>query len=117
MSDLIRIEELELWTRIGVPAEERVKEQRVLVSCSVFLSTKEAAKTDDHHRSTDYAALIEGIRKLAMTERKTIERLAEDIAALCLEERNIEAAEVTVKKFPFPDVKEVSVTIERRKGK
>jgi 7,8-dihydroneopterin aldolase/epimerase/oxygenase len=115
MSDLIRIEELELRTHIGVPAEERAKEQRVLVSCSLILSTKEAAKTDDHHRSADYAALIEGIKKLAMTERKTIERLAEDIAALCLKERNIEAAEVTVQKFPFPDVKEVSVTIGRKR--
>ena len=51
------------------------------------------------------------IRALAKTERKTVEKLAEDIAAAVLRSRPLSS--VTVRKFPLPDAKGVSLTITR----
>ena len=43
MSDLIRIVDLEVRTRIGVPEEERVEPQRLLVSLEMEVTGVEAA--------------------------------------------------------------------------
>jgi len=111
MPDRIRITDLELWTRIGVPEDERMQEQRLLVSVCLQTDLRAAAKADAP--DIDYADLAAKIKVLAKTERKTVERLAEDIAALCLQGKNAESVEVTVTKFPPLGAKEVAVTIVR----
>lgn len=108
----ITITDLPLQTRIGVTEQERKTEQTVLVTVTFEADVSSVAATDDVTKGIDYAAVAESIRTLAATERKTVERLVEDIA-LALREFCLGKIRVTVKKFPFPNTASVSVTIER----
>jgi FolB domain-containing protein len=111
MNDCLSVSDLELWTRIGVSETERAHEQCVLASFSLVLN--EAMTNDDVPEGFDYALLSAGIRKLGQRERKTIERLAEDIAQYLLEESSAPQVRVCVRKFPPIGAKEVKVEIER----
>ncbi len=111
--DMITINEAECRTHIGVTEDERSREQRVTVSVSFLLNTREAARADDVAKTIDYEAALSLIRSLMQEERRTIERLAEDIAAALLRRFTPDAVEVTVRKFVLPETKDVSVTITR----
>lgn len=113
VTDTVTIEGLELWTRIGVPEDERKAEQRVLVTVEMTTETFAVAESDDVARGVDYFAVAEEIRALAAGERKTIERLAEDVSKVVLAHSAVEQVRVTVEKFPIPYVRSVSVSIER----
>ncbi|MFA6523332.1 MAG: dihydroneopterin aldolase [Candidatus Peribacteraceae bacterium] len=107
---------LTLTTHIGVTAGERREPQEILVSLSMENDSRTVAKADDPVAGVDYALLTEEIRKLAKIERKTIERLAEDIATSLLQASTTSWVSVTVtKKPPLEGVEEASVTIERRR--
>ena len=111
--DQLMISDLEVWTHIGVTEEERGGEQRLLVSMDLALDTRETAKNDDLKKSIDYASVAEAIRDLSKAERKTIERFAEDAAAMILKKFHPERVTVTVKKYAVPGSAFVSMTIER----
>ena len=113
--DTLEIVDLELSTRIGITEEERAKPQRILVNLSFTFDARETAKKDELEGTTDYAALVDAVKKEAATQRRTIERLAEDIATLVLSFPGIHAAKVTVTKYPLPSVREIRLTIERAK--
>lgn len=113
MSDRIAIDDLELWTRIGVTAAERAAEQRLLVSVEVETDTRAAAAADDLRRSVNYAEVAKGLRKLADGERRTIERLAEDAARVVLRTYRPASVTVTVTKFALPGARSVRVRITR----
>ena len=113
MTDVIAIDDLALWLRLGITEQERAAEQCVLVSVSMPVDYSKAGRTDDLADTIDYAAVAADIRALAKTERKTVEKLAEDIAAAVLRSRPLSSVTVTVRKFPLPDAKGVSLTITR----
>lgn len=114
MKDYLTITDLELWTNLGVSAEERRLEQRVLLSIELSLETQVAAKHDDIRQSVNYFDLAEDLRRtLAEKERKTIERLAEDVARLVLRKYKPAFVTVTVKKFALPGARSVNLTITR----
>jgi FolB domain-containing protein len=111
--DTIRIVDLELWTRLGVPESERAAPQRVRLTVEFPVDAPAVARIDDLSGSIDYEAVVRSIRALAGTERRTLERFAEDVAARVLREHGARSVRVTVRKFPLPGVREVSLTIER----
>lgn len=111
--DSLFVKDLELWTHIGVPKEERDSEQLLRVSVELFTDLSSVGRKDDLKKGIDYEAVVKDIRKLATTERKTIERLAEDIAAMILKKYKPFAVEVSVEKRPIPGMKSVSVTLGR----
>lgn len=115
-SDLLSLRDLEIWTRIGVEEQERVLPQKILVSVKLNVDVSPTVHVDSVDATIDYGAVCKTIQGLAATERHTIERLAEDIAALLLE-KYVEHVMVTVKKFPadLPALKEASVRITRKK--
>ncbi|MSR87047.1 dihydroneopterin aldolase [Candidatus Peribacteria bacterium] len=113
MSDLLTITDLELWTHIGVSSEERSSEQRLLVTVEMALNTKAAAKADDVTKSINYADVTEDLKKLALTERKTIERFAEDATQLILKKYKPKNVTITVKKFSIPGTRHASLTLLR----
>ena len=113
MQDVLAIIDVEIWTRIGVPKEERDTEQRLLVSVEMELDTRTAAKVDDVKKSINYADVTEDLKALAQKERKTIERFAEDVARMILKKYKTETVAVTVKKFSIPGTKEISLVIQR----
>lgn len=113
MNDLLTITDLEIWTHIGVPKEERASEQRLLVTVEMHLDTKAAAKSDDVKKSINYFDVSEDLKKLAQMEHKTVERFAEDIAQLVLSKYKSLATTVTVKKFAIAGSRHISLIITR----
>ena len=108
MEDTLRIKNLELWTHIGVTEEERTKEQRLLIDISLQIKVPNKDLI-----SIDYEKVAKDIRALGGKERQTIERLATDVADMILKKYSLESVTVTVKKFPLPGIKHVSLTITR----
>ena len=115
MDDTITITDLELWTKIGVTEDERTKEQRVLVTVRLPVDAAAVAQDDDVSKGTSYFDVTKAVRALAAMERKTIERLAEDIASAILRNFHPASVTVTVKKFPIAGARNVAIRIHRRK--
>jgi dihydroneopterin aldolase len=111
--DSIIISDLEVYTHIGVPEDERKSSQKILVTVQMDTNTKDTAASDNIEHAIDYALVAEQIQKLALTERKTIERFAEDIAHMVLTQFKPSSVTVTTKKYVLPDANHVAVTITR----
>lgn len=109
---LLHIESLELWTHIGVPAEERGKEQRILVSLELEVR-EEAGKSDDLKDALDYGTLMEAIKRCAKGERKTLERFGEEIIETIMKFDRAEKVTVHLTKFVLPGIKGITVTLSR----
>jgi dihydroneopterin aldolase len=117
MSDIIRVVDLEVRVRIGVPAAERAKPQKLLISLTMEVaSLRRAAKADDLAATVDYFAATERVKAVAARPpRKLIETLAENIADELLGAFPINTLTVEIKKFILRDARWVSVQIRRKK--
>ena len=115
MCDLIRVVDLEVFSRIGVPEEERREPQRLLVSLEMSVdSVAAAAKSDDLALTVNYYRVAQRVKALATEgERKLIETLAEELAAELLGSFAMKKIVVEIKKFVLPDARYVAVKIER----
>jgi dihydroneopterin aldolase len=115
MSDIIRVIDLEVFVRIGVPEEERREPQRLLISLEMSVdSFSHAAGTDNLARTVNYFDVVQLVKKLlAEPPRKLLETLAEQLAASILGAFPIEKIAIEIKKFILPDAQYVSVKIER----
>ncbi len=112
--DHIHLQNISVPTHIGVPEVERKTEQTILVSVKLFHSLKTIGQSDDITKGIDYASVTADIVELGKTERKTVERFAEDIAAVLLKNYKPEGGvEVTVAKNPDLPLQSASVTILR----
>lgn len=111
--DTISIAALEVKTHIGVPEEERAKEQSVWISIDMSTDTKKAATSDNIADSIDYDHVIARVEELAAVKRKTLEAFAEDIATMILKEYSPSRVHVSVYKKIIPQTESVSVSITR----
>jgi dihydroneopterin aldolase len=112
--DTILITDLAVFYRVGVPAEERAKPQRLLISVEMELDFTAAAASDDLTRTVDYHAVCQQL--LAFGEGRTwklIETLAVNIASMIQTEFNAGKVSVEVKKFVIPEARYVGVRIVR----
>jgi dihydroneopterin aldolase len=118
MFDHIRVIDLEVWSKIGVPDEEREKPQRLLVSLELRVKDiGPAAHTDNVKLTIDYAVVVQRVKSMAeLRPRKLIESFAEEISVDLLRVFPISSLLVEIKKFVLPDARYVSVAIERPKG-
>ena len=97
--DQIFIRDLLCRGVIGITEGERAEPQDILVNVILFTETSRAGKTDLIDDSVNYQTVAKKI--LAHTEkigRFTVEALAADIAALCLEDKRVERVRVRVEK-------------------
>jgi len=109
MKDQIVIRGLELLTHIGVPAEERAEAQKLRVHL-----TLEVIRFPEIEGTVDYKAVADRVRESAAEkERKLIETLAQDIAAVVLGEFEVSKVRVEVEKFILPETDWVGVILER----
>jgi dihydroneopterin aldolase len=111
--DTLTLHELEIWTHIGVPKEERRHIQRLCVSVEIRLDTKKAGKEDNINRTIDYVPVVDAIKMLAQKERKTIECFAEDTGDMIMKSFHPESVTVTVAKFSLKEASYLSLTIHR----
>ena len=120
MTDRISLRGLRGHGRHGVYPEERASGQLFVVDAVLLLDVRHAATSDDLADTVDYGALAATL--LAIVEGEPvnlIETLAERLAAACLDDPRVHAAEVTVHKPAAPvsvALDDVSVTVVRTRA-
>lgn len=93
------IKDLTVRGIIGINDWEREKPQEILINITVYSDTRRAAESDDLADCVDYRALAKQVEAHAETAaRHTVEALANDLAAICLERKQVERAIVRVEK-------------------
>jgi dihydroneopterin aldolase len=110
----ITIVDLEVFHRVGVPAAERVKPQRLLLTVEMDFDFSAAEESDNIRDTIDYFAVSQRLLKFGDgREWQLIEKLAADIANLILAEFKPQSVTVEVKKFPVPEARHVSVEVRK----
>lgn len=117
MSDEIRLTGLEVFAHHGVLPEEREQGQLFYVDVALTLDLSLAGQSDDLRHTVHYGELAEAIRTRVAGERwDLIERVADRVAEMVLEDTRVESVTVVVHKpsapIPIP-FRDVSVTIQR----
>ena len=110
----ITITDLEVSYRVGVPDEERAQPQRLLITVDMNYDFSSAAATDRVTKTIDYFEVSQRILAFG-TDRnwKLIEKVANDLAEMVLDEFHPAAVAITVKKFPIPQAASVSVSLTK----
>ncbi|MBT3375740.1 MAG: dihydroneopterin aldolase [Lentisphaerae bacterium] len=97
--DKIHIRDLQLRCIIGINPEEREKKQDVIINITLSADLRQACRSDCIDDTVDYktiktevAAMTEGSRFLL------VERLADEIAAICLRDARVLEARVLIEK-------------------
>jgi dihydroneopterin aldolase len=113
----IIVSNLEFPMHIGVYHREKGRTQKVRINFDLSVLDTPA---DDHDLSTvvDYCALVDRIRAHALKRHvHLVETLAEEIAAICLEDSRVLKARVRVDKpEAIADADAAGVEIERERG-
>jgi dihydroneopterin aldolase/D-erythro-7,8-dihydroneopterin triphosphate epimerase len=118
MSDLILIRDLHLRCIIGIHEWEREKRQDVLVNIELEADCAPAGASDDFSDAVDYRALSKKVINLVEeSDFFLVEKMAEEIAALCLADPRVEVARVRVEKpGALRFARSVGVEVERRQA-
>jgi D-erythro-7,8-dihydroneopterin triphosphate epimerase len=115
MIDQIHIKDLLLRAIIGVNQEERRDRQDVLINLVLHVDTRPAGVSDDIDQAVNYRILTKRIIQLVETSQfYLVEKLAAEIAAICLDDPRVERVRVTLEKpGALRFARSVGVTIER----
>ena len=112
--DVIHIEQLDVFTRIGVPEEERAKPQRLTVSISFWPYHQPGDVADHIERAVNYSTVAEETKSFMQDQLvNLIETLADRLASHLLKIFPIQKVTIELRKFALQDAKYVSVTITR----
>lgn len=84
---------------LGIRDWERKRPQDILINITLFTDTRRAAETDNINDCADYSAVAKKVQAHAESAgRFTVEALANDLAGICLGERNVWNVIVRVEK-------------------
>ena len=115
--DKVIINDLVARGIIGVNDWERERPQDIRINVIALTDTRKAARTDDLGDCVDYRALAKRVREHAETARRfTVEALANDLAAICLEDQMVSRVIVRVEK-PGAVRFSASVGVEIERGR
>jgi len=99
MSDQIQIKDLLLRTIIGINEEERRARQDVLINIVLYADTRPAGASDDIDDAVNYRTITKRIIRLVEESRfYLVEKLAAEIAAICLDDPRVESVSARVEK-------------------
>lgn len=115
--DKIYIRDLQVRCIIGIEPDERKEKQDILLNIILYTNCQPAGKTDDINDAVDYKKVKKSIlNSIENSSFYLIEKLAEEIANICLTFEKVKGVTVTVDK---PGVlrfaKSVAVEITRMK--
>jgi len=115
MKDIIYIKDLRVETIIGIFDWERKVKQEVSIDMEFPFDCKKAAATDSIDDTIDYKAICKGVIKFVEDSSFQLqESLAEGIAALVIEEYNVESIKLRVSKpGALRGAKDVGLVIHR----
>lgn len=114
--DTITIRDLALRTIIGIYPEERKEKQDILVNITLEVDLKKAGTSDNITDTVDYKTLKKEIVKMVdKSAYNLIESLAENIATICLTEKKVNRALITIDKpGALRFARSVAVTVDRK---
>jgi D-erythro-7,8-dihydroneopterin triphosphate epimerase len=113
-TDKIQLRDLRAACIIGVGPEERSSSQEVRIDLSLEVDLEPAGRSDRLEDTVDYGALAREV--VAMVEGSSfqlLEKLAEEVAGLCLARSKVERVKVTVAKPHALPSGSASVTVLR----
>ena len=120
MSDTVWLYGVECRCKVGVPAPERRRRQKILLDLGLEVDVAKAAARDDFRSAADYQAVETAARAEAESgERALVETLAERVAAAVLRSQPfVTAVTVRARKSPavMPRTREVVVDIRRTRS-
>lgn len=116
--DKILIKDLLARGIIGINDWERENPQDILINIEIEADLSRAGASDNIEDSINYRTLTKRVIAHAETaNRLTVEALAADLAAICLEEPNTQKVRVRVEKpGALRFAKSVGVEIERQRS-
>ena len=99
MADLILIRDLLLRAVIGVNDDERANRQDVVLNIAMEADTRPAAASDDIGDAVNYRTIAKAVIALVEASQcHLVERLAQEVADLCLQDARVQAVTVRVEK-------------------
>lgn len=99
MSSQIFIKNLELEAIIGVNEHERHHKQKIILNIVMDADLSAACRSDDISDTVDYFALCEHIETLVKNSQFfLVESLADAIADICMANKIVSSARVTLEK-------------------
>jgi FolB domain-containing protein len=99
VTDRILIKDLLLRTIIGINEEERRARQDVLINIVLHADTGPAGASDDIADAINYRTITKRVIKMVEGSKfHLVEKMAAEIAAICLEDPRVEAVSVRVEK-------------------
>ncbi len=117
MADSISIRGLRVFAHHGVFDEEAQSGQEFVIDITAVMALQPAGQSDDLADTLDYGALAVDVAERVQSERwQLLERVAERVAELVLEDDRVQFVEVTVHKpsAPIPlEFRDVAVTVQR----
>jgi FolB domain-containing protein len=113
--DKIFIRDLVARGIIGVNDPEREKPQEIVINIILFTDIHPAGSSDNLEGTVNYRTVAKKVLAHAESaNRFTVEKLATDIARLCLEEKGVERVSIRVEKpGAVRFTRSVGVEIER----
>ncbi len=97
--DKIRIEDLHLRCIIGINPEEREKQQDVLFQITLHADLSAAGRSDDVADTVNYKTIkLEIMDFVQSSSFGLLERLAEEVAQICLKDKRVQRADVRIDK-------------------
>jgi dihydroneopterin aldolase/D-erythro-7,8-dihydroneopterin triphosphate epimerase len=117
MADFIEIQDLLLRTIVGINPEERENRQDVVLNLRLETDLREPGRTDDIGQTVNYRTLCKQVIELVESSQfLLVERLAEEVAQLCLNDARVRSVRVSVEKpGALRFARSVGVVIERRR--
>lgn len=115
MADYIEIEGLLLRAIIGVNPEERVNLQDVIIDIRLETDVRPAAVSDDIAHTVNYRTLTKDVIQFVESSQfLLVERLAEEVARICLRDPRVSRVWVKLRKpGAVRFAQSVGVSIER----
>ena len=109
------IRDMILLCSIGIHRHEKTATQRVRVNLDLAVDEGDQPINDDINNVICYEQLAEGVGDIVgRSHVNLVETLAENIAAMCLEDLRVRSARVRVEKLDIlDDAESVGVEIER----
>ncbi len=111
------VRDLVLAVSIGIHAHEKRQRTRVRINAELEVALP-LPRRDDFAEALDYETIVAGIKRIADAKHfNLVETLAGRVATLCLSDRRVRMARVTVEKLDiYPEAESVGVTVERSQG-
>jgi FolB domain-containing protein len=115
VEDSVFIRNLTMPCKVGVPNNERRRDQEIVVDLTVYCDLRKAGVSDDIRKTVSYSKLKESVVEFASKgDFRLLEAVAEGVASLVLRDRTVRRVTVAVRKRRFGRAPAVGVEITRR---